>query len=355
MIKVKQLVGNEFSFLEPYHNSHKPILCRHNKCGLEFKVKPYYFFNKHYCPLCTEGAKINSDVIEFMLKKHGYILLNHSESLNSHSILIIKHRYCGYVRKIKAIFFLKSPQCRRCNLTHDLQDYLDSETNHSYKLLSNYIKTDNKVKVIHKKCGHIYQTMPHSIKKGNGRCPYCSARKFKYIMRSKRGLSDSQFKSRVKKMVSDDYTFIDKYVNASTKLRCKHNKCGFVFKVCPRDFYKGSGCPKCKSSKGERFIKSYLDLLKCPYKQEFTFSSLKDKNELRFDFYLPTLNICIEYDGIQHYKPQEWMGGSEKFAKQRKHDIMKDTFCHQHNIRLIRISYEYNTYEKVRERLDKLL
>lgn len=355
MDKVKQLVGNEFSFLEPYCGCRKPILCRHNKCGLEFKVLPYYFLIKHYCPLCTKGAQINSDIIKFMLNKYNYILLNHSGSLNSHSLLIIKHKYCGYIRKIKAESFLKSPQCHRCKLTHSLQSYLDSETNYSYKLLSNYVKVDNKIKIKHLKCGHIYKATPHSIRKGNGRCLYCSARRFKYNVREKQGLSDHQFKERVKKLVSDEYTFIDKYVNAYTKLQCKHNKCGFVFKVCPHDFYKGSGCPKCNSSKGEQFIKSYLNLIRCPYKQEFTFSSLKDKKKLRFDFYLPTLNTCIEYDGIQHYKPQDWMGGVKKFNKQRKHDAMKDAFCHQHHIKLIRISYRYNTYKKVKERLDKML
>lgn len=30
---------------------------------------------------------------------------------------------------------------------------------------------------------------------------------------------------------------------------------------------------------------------------------------LVFDFYLPDYNICIEYDGIQHFKPIEKWGG----------------------------------------------
>ena len=30
---------------------------------------------------------------------------------------------------------------------------------------------------------------------------------------------------------------------------------------------------------------------------------------LPFDFYLPEYNICIEYDGIQHFIPKEkWIG-----------------------------------------------
>ena len=36
---------------------------------------------------------------------------------------------------------------------------------------------------------------------------------------------------------------------------------------------------------------------------------------LPFDFYLPHLNICIEYDGEQHFKFSNYFGGMEKFEK----------------------------------------
>ena len=353
--KVKETVGDEFSFLEAYQGCRKPILCRHNNCGLEFRVIPYYFLNRPHCPLCLKGSQIKPEVIKFILNKYGYILLNKNSVLNSSSTLIIKHKYCGYVRKINARQFLKSPKCARCKYTKELQDFLDIQTRHSYVLLSNFDGVDNKIRIKHLGCNYAYQATPHSIKKGGGRCPHCALDKFREIVRRKQGLSNSQFRKRIKKLTGNEYTFLGKYVNAYTKLLCVHNKCGFVFKVCPHDFYKGSGCPKCNSSKGEQFVKSYLDLMKYSYKKEFVFPELKDNKSLRFDFYLPDYNLCIEYDGIQHYKPQAWMGGIKKFHRQKKHDAMKDTFCHQHHIKLIRISYKYNTYKKVKERLDKLL
>lgn len=353
--KVKSLVGNEYTFLEPYQNCRNPILCRHNKCGLKFKVMPYYFLNKPRCPLCLKGSMIKPEVVRFILAKYGYELLNKNSLLKSNSELIIRHKYCGNVRKVNTKQFLRSTECRKCKFTKELQSYLDTQTNHRYEVLSNYVNNESMIKIRHRECGFVYQTTPHSLRRGQGRCPKCFSMNFRYIVRKKQGLSNLQFEDRVKKLVGEEYTFLDDYVNAYTKLTCKHNKCGFIFKVCPHDFYKGSGCPKCSSSKGELFVKSYLDSINCLYEREFKFLNLKDKSNLRFDFYIPSMKTAIEYDGIQHYKPQGLFGGIDGFNNLKKHDSMKDVFCDQHRIRLIRISYKYNTYDKVRKRLEQIL
>lgn len=36
-------------------------------------------------------------------------------------------------------------------------------------------------------------------------------------------------------------------------------------------------------------------------------------NTLPFDFYLPYYNTCIEYDGVQHFKPIDYFGGEKEF------------------------------------------
>ena len=36
------------------------------------------------------------------------------------------------------------------------------------------------------------------------------------------------------------------------------------------------------------------------------FKDCVDKIPLPFDFYLPDYNTCIEFNGIQHYKPKEY-------------------------------------------------
>ena len=57
--------------------------------------------------------------------------------------------------------------------------------------------------------------------------------------------TDEQFKQEVYILVGNEYTFLDKYVNAITKLRVKHNKCRNVYMVTPNSFLGGSRCPYC--------------------------------------------------------------------------------------------------------------
>jgi len=50
-------------------------------------------------------------------------------------------------------------------------------------------------------------------------------------------------------------------------------------------------------------------LLDIEYIKQKRFEKCRNKLPLPFDFYLPNENICIEYDGIQHFKPIDYFGG----------------------------------------------
>jgi len=68
---------------------------------------------------------------------------------------------------------------------------------------------------------------------------------------------------------------------------------------------------------------------------------------LPFDFYLSDLNICIEYDGIQHFKPIDYFGGDTAFILLQTNDQIKNEYCIENNIKLIRIRYDENIEEKL--------
>ena len=64
-----------------------------------------------------------------------------------------------------------------------------------------------------------------------------------------------------------------------------------------------------------------------------------------FDFYLPELNLCIEVDGEQHFKPSKFSNISEEEANQnleirKEKDRQKDEYCLKNGIKLLRISYK---------------
>ncbi len=57
--------------------------------------------------------------------------------------------------------------------------------------------------------------------------------------------TDEQFKQEAYALVGNEYTFLDKYVNADTKIKVKHNKCGSIYEARPYSFLQGHGCPYC--------------------------------------------------------------------------------------------------------------
>ena len=70
-----------------------------------------------------------------------------------------------------------------------------------------------------------------------------------------------------------------------------------------------------------------------------------------FDFYLPTYNLIIEYDGIQHHdKTSLYYSDTEV-----KHDRIKNKYCQDKGIKLYRMSYKYNTYDSISVLINKLL
>lgn len=89
----------------------------------------------------------------------------------------------------------------------------------------------------------------------------------------------------------------------------------------------------------EQYIESLLTDNGFTYVPQHTFDDCKNVFPLPFDFYLPDYNICIEYDGQQHFRPVDLFGGEDAFQKRRINDNIKTQYCINHNIQLIRIPY----------------
>lgn len=65
---------------------------------------------------------------------------------------------------------------------------------------------------------------------------------------------------------------------------------------------------------------------------------------IRFDNYIEELNLAIEYDGEGHFIPIDWAGKGENWAIEslqltQQRDIIKNKYCYENNINLLRISY----------------
>lgn len=95
-------------------------------------------------------------------------------------------------------------------------------------------------------------------------------------------------------------------------------------------------------SKYEEFIHDYLSSLHIYFEEEKRFSDCrnsKGSDMLPFDFYIPEQNILIEYDGQHHFEPIKGWGGEEKFKLTQENDQIKNKYCEEKNIKLLRIPY----------------
>lgn len=117
--------------------------------------------------------------------------------------------------------------------------------------------------------------------------------------------------------------------------------------------YNGNKCLYCQYSKGEAEIEKFLIENNIDFSKQHQFNDCKYKKLLRFDFYLPNFNICIEYDGIQHFEPQDFFGGIDTYNDLHIKDEFKNEYCMINDIHLIRISY--SEYEEIRYILQKEL
>ena len=78
------------------------------------------------------------------------------------------------------------------------------------------------------------------------------------------------------------------------------------------------------------------------YESQKRFTDCNYVKPLPFDFYLPDYNVCIEYDGEHHFRPMDMWGGYDKFIINQENDNIKNTYCQNQNITLLRLPYTYS-------------
>ena len=92
----------------------------------------------------------------------------------------------------------------------------------------------------------------------------------------------------------------------------------------------------CENSHGNLKISKILEEANIPYEREKRFLDCKDKSYLPFDFYIDD-KYLIEYDGKQHFKSE----GFFDYESTHRHDLIKNQWCKDNNISLIRIPYTH--------------
>ena len=107
----------------------------------------------------------------------------------------------------------------------------------------------------------------------------------------------------------------------------------------------------CLVSSMEWKVKNILLVNNIKFETQKRFESCKDYNTLPFDFYIPELNMLIELQGGQHFKPVSYFGGEDNFLKLVAHDLIKEDFCEREGYKLLQIAYYENLEKRINEEI----
>lgn len=227
--------------------------------------------------------------------------------------------------------------------------------NHTYSY-DNTLYTNNKTKVsitcsIH---GDFLQT-PSDHLMGYG-CPSCA--------KSKNRFTTAEFVQLARKVHGNAYSYTKtQYTNNSTKVTITCPRHGDFMQTPNAHTSRGQGCKKCKTSKGENQIYTWLTNHGITnFIAEKTFDGCVSPKgvKLRFDFFIPTYNMLIEYDGEQHFAPVGFGRNmsaeeqQEKFELTMLHDTIKTKYAEDNKITLLRIRFDENVYEKLTSQFNQV-
>lgn len=154
-----------------------------------------------------------------------------------------------------------------------------------------------------------------------------------------------------------DFSDKEKWTRQGIKCQCR---CGKYFETSIASFQNQKHlCDECsnKMSIYERDTKDFLEENNINYIKEFTFNDCRDILPLPFDFYLEDYHRIIEIDGAQHESVEKYKfvkTQEEKeywFALGQKHDKIKNEYCKNNNIKLLRIPYQNVKNGKYKEQI----
>ena len=273
----------------------------------------------------------------------------------SNAIVKVQCDYCGriYTSPYSYVFLnrenINKDCCRKCipkkisdGSKHNkaityIQKAQEVCNNNGYELLTTpeeYEGVKMQVRFICPKHGEQHMMLDNMIR--GHKCRKCS-----YEQRGRNLAYDIEnVKNNIESINGNTLLNPEEYTDTVTRnlrIRCS---CGRVFTTSYTNYRKANvnRCPSCAQSisVAENKIMHYLDDQHISYVREKRFIDCRDKKALPFDFYIPSRNLVIEYDGKHHYQPIQNRGSFETIIQ---HDKIKDDYCKRNGIDILRIPY----------------
>ena len=344
--RAKEIHGDKYDYsLVDYKNNQTKVKIICPIHGV-FEQNAYYHVNGGGCPKCSR-KKIKKEVSnkeEFIKKakvihgdRYDYSLVEYKNSRMKVKIICPIH---GIFEQTPGNHLLGAgcPDCsgRKRSTTEEFIKRAKEIHGDKYDYsLIDYKNNKTKVKIICPIHG-IFEQKPLCHLSGNN-CPQCSSLE----NGKKQTFTNIEFIEKAKEIHGNkyDYSLVD-YKNAHSKVRIICKKHG-IFEQLAYCHLDGGGCPSCSMSNGEEIINNYLVENNITFETQKRFEGLVDKSYLSYDFYIPSKNLLIEFNGEQHYSWQKHLQPSyHDFLIQKHHDWLKRKYAQKHNINLLSIPFK---------------
>lgn len=348
-------LNSECSLISTEYKSTKNKLQFRCRCGDIFEVtfEKFKNNNKRQCNKCSGITNWNIKTAKEFIEGNdgnGCVLLSDFYK-NMYTVLSIQCA-CKNVFQTPFTSFVHANQrqCPDCGiessinsrrlLHENVQKIIENQS--SCRLVSKKYTNNSTPLDVGCSCGNIFQVTLANFEHGCQRqCGYCSG-------------NISWNYSSIRQFVEEESSctlISDKFYTIDTKMEFECS-CGNRFETTFATFRKSKrqcyNC-SCSMSKSEVAISKYLTDSDIDFVSEYTFSDcIGDVRPLRFDFaILDSLNsvrLIIESDGEGHYRPVNFGGCSDEdairtFNNTVRYDKVKNAYCKENNIDLIRIPY----------------
>ena len=285
------------------------------------------------------GRKNYSEIKDY-IENEGYEIIS-KEYINAHTKLKMRC-ISGHECEISWNNFSNGKRCKQCHLESKrwTLDYIKNYLlEYGYKLIKEVEQVSKGTRRFLVECpnGHQYEVDFSKFKIGR-RCPTCQNQTFSF----------EYVKDYIEK---EGYELLeDAYVNSITEMKLRHKRCGNIVFSTFHGFKNGEKrCLYCKEKiyRGEKAIQDYLNENEIDFVTQKRFEDCKDIQTLPFDIYIPKYNLIIEYDGEQHFDIKHSFD-KESFWIGIYHDAIKNSYCEEKNINLLRIPFwEFENINKI--------
>lgn len=318
--------------------------------GIEKALPASFRTSKVICPWCNHAKRDKESLQEELNALYDNIVVigEYEKASKKMEFLCTRHNKLFSATPNNILRGESCPLCgkelnsaRRTKTTYDFIQEVSSIFGDEITVISEYKGSRNKVTCrcnIHKI--EFTSNSSRLVRGSTSPCPICQAENTR-----KRCVKSNEQFLRELADANPNIVALEEYKDDHSKILCRCKIHNYEWFAMPNKIlHKYTGCPRCCAYHNENVIAKILDKWGYDYFLQKRFIDCNDKNALPFDVYLPSFNICIEYDGEQHFYPlrrgkMSQEDAEKSFQATLRHDKIKNKYCKKNGIYLIRIPY----------------